>query len=374
MARVWAGGPCLRVKFARLFCFFASTNHLRAPGPSGWISGKRAFALGLAAAQVTQPHAPGNIGHFQHVNAPMRPSLVLFLIALASWIALGQDTPATPSSAPAVSATRSAPTLSAEQIRELIRQVAEKDMENDKKQRDYTYIEREEEHRLDGKGQVKSTETRTSEVMMLYGDQIERLIAKNDKPLSAKDAAKEDERIQKLTDKRKNETAEQRAKRLKQEEKDREEARQFVGEIADAYNFHLAAMEEIEGRETYVINAEPRPGFEPHGKGAKFLPKFRFRVWIDKAESEWVKLDAEAIDTVSVGLFLARVHKGSRIVIEQTRVNDEVWLPRHMEVKVDVRLALVKNFNVAEDVAYRDYKKFRSDTRLVPLGEVQQQP
>ena len=75
-----------------------------------------------------------------------------------------------------------------------------------------------------------------------------------------------------------------------------------------------------------------------------------------------------------MGLFLARVHKGSRIVIEQTRVNDEVWLPRHMEVKVDVRLALVKNFNIAQDVTYRDYKKFRSDTRLVPLGEVQQQP
>jgi hypothetical protein len=304
----------------------------------------------------------------------MRPRLVLLVITLASCIALGQDTPVPPSSAPEVSATGSAPTLSADQIRELIRQVAEKDMENDKKQRDYTYIEREEEHRLDGNGKVKSTETRTSEVMMLYGDQVERLIAKNDKPLSAKDAAKEDERIQKLTDKRKNETAEQRAKRLKQEEKDREETHQFVGEIADAYNFHLAAMEEIEGRETYVIDAEPRPGFEPRGKGAKFLPKFRFRVWIDKAESEWVKLDAEAIDTVSVGLFLARVHKGSRIVIEQTRVNDEVWLPRHMEVKVDVRLALVKNFNIAEDVTYRDYKKFRSDTRLVPLGEVQQQP
>ena len=297
----------------------------------------------------------------------------MLFIPLACWVAPGQDTPAPPSSAPAVAAAKSAPTLSADQIRELIRQVAEKDMENDKRQRDYTYIEREEQHRLDGKGQVKSTEIKTSEVMMLYGDQIERLIAKNDKPLSAKDAAKEDERIQKLTDKRKNETDEQRAKRLKQEEKDREEARQFVSEIADAYNFRLAAMEEIEGRETYVIDAEPRPGYEPHGKGAKFLPKFRFRVWIDKAESEWVKLDAEAIDTVSVGLFLARVHKGSRIVIEQTRVNDEVWLPRHMEVKVDVRLAVVKDFNVEDDFTYRDYKKFRSDARIVPLGEVQQQ-
>jgi len=303
----------------------------------------------------------------------MRPGVVLLVIALAPWIALGQETPAPPSTVPQASAAESVSTLSAEQIRGLIRQVAEKDMANDKRQRDYTYIEREEEHRLDGKGQVKSTETKTSEVMMVYGDQIERLIAKNDKPLSPKDAAKEDERIQKITEKRKNETDEQRAKRLKQEEKDREETRKFVGEVADAYNFHLAAMEELDGRETYVIDAEPRPGFEAHSKEAKFLPKFRFRVWIDKAEGQWVKLDAQAIDTVSVGLFLARVHKGSRIVIEQTRVNDEVWLPRHVAVNVDVRLALVKNFNVAEDVTYRDYKKFRSNTRVVPLGEVQQQ-
>jgi hypothetical protein len=304
----------------------------------------------------------------------MRPRLILLVIALAPWIALGQDPPGPPSSVPQVSAANGVPTLSADQIRELIRQVAEKDIENDKKQRDYTYIEREEEHRLDGKGQVKSTETTTHEVMMLYGDQIERLIAKNDKPLSTKDAAKEDERIQKLTDKRKNETSEQRAKRLKQEEKDREETRQFVGEIADAYNFHLAAIEDLDSRETYVIDAEPRPGFEPHSKEAKFLPKFRFRIWIDKAEGQWIKLDAQAIDTVSLGLFLARVHKGSRIVIEQTRVNDEVWLPRHVAVNVDVRLALVKNFDITEDVTYRDYKKFRSDTRVVPLGEVPEQP
>ncbi len=136
----------------------------------------------------------------------MTPSLVLLVIALAPWIALAQNIPAPASPVPTVSATHSASTLSADQVRELIRQVAEKDMENDKKQLDYTYIEREEEHRLDGKGQVKFTETKTSEVMMLYGDQVERLVAKNDKPLSAKDAAKEEERIQKITDKRKNET------------------------------------------------------------------------------------------------------------------------------------------------------------------------
>jgi len=68
-------------------------------------------------------------------------------------------------------------------------------------------------------------------------------------------------------------------------------------------------------------------------------------------------------------LFLARLHKGSRISIELTRVNDEVWLPKSVALKLSARVALLKSFNVIEDVSYRDYKKFRTDTRIVPLPE-----
>jgi hypothetical protein len=44
----------------------------------------------------------------------------------------------------------------------------------------------------------------------------------------------------------------------------------------------------------------------------------------------------------------------------------------YKRVKVDVRLALLKNFNVEDDITYRDYKKFRTDTKIVPLQGVQQ--
>jgi hypothetical protein len=252
----------------------------------------------------------------------------------------------------------------------MIRLSAEKDVENDKRQRDYTYVERSEEHKLNGKGEVASTEIRTYEVMQIYNEQVRRLTSKDDKPLSAKDAAKEEEKIQKLIDKRRNESDSQRDKRLKGEEKEREENREFVKEIADAYDFKLAGMETLDGRETYVIDGEPRSGFEPKRREAKILPKFRFRVWIDRAENQWVKLDAQCIDTVSFGLFLARIHKGSRIVIDTTRVNDEVWLPRHVAVHVDVRLALLKNFNVEQEITYRDYKKFHAASRITGMEEL----
>src|ERR1700722_3873113 len=117
--------------------------------------------------------------------------------------------------------------LSQEQMRQLLRIVAERDLENDKRLHDYTYIEREVEHKLDGKGETKSTEVRTSEVLEVYGEQVQRLIEKDDKPLDAKEAAKEEEKIQKIIDKRKNESAEDRRKREEKEEKDREDSRKL---------------------------------------------------------------------------------------------------------------------------------------------------
>ena len=261
--------------------------------------------------------------------------------------------------------------LSQEQMQQLFRVVAEKDLENDKRLRDYTYIERDVEHKLDGKGQTKSTEVKTYDVMELYGEQVQRLIQKDDKALSEKDAAKEEEKIQKIIDKRKNESEGERKKRQEKQEKDREDERKFVREVADAYDFKLVGTELVGGREAWVIDGEPRPGFEPHMKESRFLSKFRGRVWIDKSDLQLSKMDVECLDTFSWGLFLARFHKGTRFMLEQTRVNDEVWLPLHLTAKIDVRLALLKNFDVELEQTYRDYKKFRATAKILSVGDVQ---
>jgi hypothetical protein len=120
-----------------------------------------------------------------------------------------------------------------------------------------------------------------------------------------------------------------------------------------------------------VIDAEPLPNYKPRLKDAKILKSLRFRAWVDKAEQQWVKLNIEATDTISWGLFLARIHKGSTIQIEQTRVNDEVWLPKHASLTLDARIALLKNLDMVLDVTFRDYQKFRTDAVIRPLGEVQ---
>jgi hypothetical protein len=260
--------------------------------------------------------------------------------------------------------------LTQQQMQQLLRVVADKDIENDKRLRDYTYIERDVENKLDGKGQTKSTGTKTYEVLEIYSEQVQRLIEKDDKPLDAKEAAKEEEKIQKVIDKRKNESDQDRKKRAEREEKDREEERKFLTEVADAYNFTLMGTEQLGGREAWVIEGEPRLGFEPHMKYANLLPKFHGRVWIDRQDLQLAKMDVEALDTVSWGLFVARFHKGSHFMLEQTRVNDEVWLPLHVTFKLEGRLVLVKGFNVDGEQTFRDYKKFRTSAKIVGVGEV----
>ena len=101
------------------------------------------------------------------------------------------------------------------------------------------------------------------------------------------------------------------------------------------------------------------------------LSKFHGRLWIDKNEMQLAKMDIEALDTVSFGWVLARIHKGTRLVFEQTRVNGEVWLPQHVSFKFDARVALFKGYNEEDEDTYRDYKKFRATAKIVSVGDAQ---
>jgi hypothetical protein len=314
---------------------------------------------GLAFAQVDPPTSPPS-------TAPSSAA-----VATSGADATDGETKTAPATTPLPDLTPDAAgKLSQEQMQKLFRVVADKDIENDKRQRDYTYVDREVQNHLDGKGKTKSTEVKTYEILEIYGEQVRRLIQKDDKPLDAKEAAKEEEKIQKIIDKRKNESEEDRKKREEKEIKEREDDRKFVREVADAYDFKLVGTEEVGGRAAWVIDGEPRAGFEPRTREAKFLSKLHGRVWIDKGDLQLARMDIEALDTMSVGWVLARIYKGTRVMLEQTRVNDEVWLPRHVTFKVDMRVALFKGYNLDGDEEYRDYKKFRTSAKIVGVGDV----
>ena len=76
-----------------------------------------------------------------------------------------------------------------------------------------------------------------------------------------------------------------------------------------------------------------------------------------------VKVEAEVIDTISVGLFLMRVAMGSRASLELTSVGDGVWLPDRLQVFASARLGLLKAIRFEHRVQYSRYSCLPADAR-----------
>jgi hypothetical protein len=78
-----------------------------------------------------------------------------------------------------------------------------------------------------------------------------------------------------------------------------------------------------------------------------------------------VKGDVEVIDTISVGLFLVLVSKGSHASFEQTRVNDEVWLPSKVRASASARLGLVKVVRIEQELSYTNCREFQAGAPIL---------
>ena len=256
--------------------------------------------------------------------------------------------------------------------KEIVRRAVEIDHRTLELARNYTCQNREIVKHLGKSGEVKSTEVKTFDINFYYGEEYARLIERDDKPLSETDQKKEDEKLEKFLAKYRNETPEQREERLAKEKKKREEGRAFLRDLVNAYDFRLVGEEPVDGVQSYVIDATPRPDFKPTQPHADMLKKIKGRIWIEKKDYNWVKVEAEAMDTISYGLFLFRIHPGSHFVLEKTLINNEVWLLKKLDIDGGARIALFKNENIHQEDVLSNFKKFVTSVKVLP--EVKEVP
>ncbi len=249
---------------------------------------------------------------------------------------------------------------------EIVKRSVDRDARNFERFKDYTFHEFEDQKQLDKRGKVSRRDTQLNEVLILGGRPYSRLLERDGKPLSAKDARKEQAKLDKEAAKRAEETDRDRAKF----EKDRLQERKFAQEIPDAFNFTLLGEETMDGLPVWKIRAEPKPGFKPREGRADLLKKVRGTLWIDQAGYQWVRAEIDVIDTISWGFFVLRIPAGAKISFLQMRVNDEVWLPKSVHLRADAKLALMKTFRLDMDLAYSDYRKFRAESQIIDAQEV----
>jgi hypothetical protein len=211
----------------------------------------------------------------------------------------------------------------------------------------YTYMERDEDRRMDSHGQVKSQDVDVTRMILVNGVRFEQLVEHNGQPPSAEQERKREEDLEKL----KHETPEQQAARIRKDQ----ENRAFLRDLLDAFDFQLIGEEPADGVPAYVLQATPRPGYHAHGKFGKILSNVEGKLWVNKQDFGWIKVDGRVTQSFSMGLFVARVQRGSHIILEQTCVGDSVWVPKRLQMRLSARILLLKSLDIDRILTYSDY-------------------
>src|SRR5260370_1179407 len=129
--------------------------------------------------------------------------------------------------------------LHGEDVSDIVRAYSEHNASWVNRAKNYTYQIRSEERAYDHAGKLKSKTVKTLEYVYQSRGLSVKVIGKNDKPLSPKEAAKEQEEIERRV-------ANTRSPN----------GPQFV----DRYRFELEAVEQLNGRPTWVISGQARMG------------------------------------------------------------------------------------------------------------------
>jgi len=253
--------------------------------------------------------------------------------------------------------------------REIIRNAAAADARNWSMARNYTFLERVELRRLDAQGRVKLSEVQTYDVTLQEGTPYRQLIQRDDRRLPLIEEKRELESFAKSAAERRQETEAERAKRLSAYERRPNWQREAWQELPEAFEFRLAGEGRLNGYSVFIIEAMPRQGYQPRSPIAKLFRSLKGRFWVDQQDHHIVKVEAEVVDTISVGLFLVRVAKGSRATLELTCVNGGVWLPDRLQVFASARLGLLESLRIEQRVHYSGYSNVATDAGTIYPAE-----
>lgn len=240
---------------------------------------------------------------------------------------------------------------------DMVRRALELDTAGARRMREFTYRQRQQERQYDSSGKLRQTTVRTWEISFLDGSPYRRLVARNDTPLSAEEQKSEDERMRYAAGERRKESPADRARRVGEWERRQQRQREPLLEVPDAFDFKIAGEETVDGEPVYVIGAAPKPGYRPRSSTGAYLTKMKARFWIAKKDFACLKMEAETLDTISIGGILVRLAKGGNLSMAQGRVEDGLCLPKHYAIHASARVALIKVIRTDVDYTLDSFRR-----------------
>lgn len=232
----------------------------------------------------------------------------------------------------------------------------------DKALENYSYVEQITDREFDKKGNLLITKVETFEVSNFKGQLINRLVARNGQSLSAKDQEKQDKGVQKEVEKI-------------ERNNDLKDQQPTITDILQGSNLVNPRRERFKNRDVIVFDFEPNPNFvSPQNDELQLFSKLIGTVWIDEKDKQVARVEAKLNDSFKVGGgAVVKINKGAYIISEQSRFDDEVWLPSLSDVNLSIRIFLITGLKINQISRYSNYNKFttdvnKSETTVKPIN------
>jgi hypothetical protein len=238
---------------------------------------------------------------------------------------------------------------------------------DEERQSGYMFIERRSEQKVDGSGRATSQSVKVFEVYPgLPGEnRYRRLIEEDGRQVGAGKLAQQDRERQQNVESfvRAQNSASQRQKAARENEKARRRYAQGVDDLFRIYDIRMIRREAIDGHDAILATLTPKEGVKPLTDDGKIMRNFRARAWVSESDYELVRVEIEAIRDLSFGLgLLARVHEGTVASYERRKINNEVWLPAKVTWTASGRLLLLRRLRLRGVSEFSGYRKFTVDT------------
>ena len=240
---------------------------------------------------------------------------------------------------------------------------------NDERQSGYMYVETRREQKLDKSGRPTGESVKVLESYpALPGERRwERVLSVDGRAVPPAELEKNDRErrahVEEYARKAAKDPAAEREKQARERARAQRERAESIDDLFRIFDVKMLGRETIEGHETIAFSLTPRPGVKTRTRAGGLMRNFKGRAWVSESEYELVRLEVEAIDTVSFGFgVLARLHKGSEASFQRRKVNGDAWLPASASYKISARLGLLAVFRRGATFEYSDYKKFGVDS------------
>jgi hypothetical protein len=239
---------------------------------------------------------------------------------------------------------------------------------DDALQGSYTFVVTERTTKLDSKGRPGAVSSTVAESYPGLGPEEprwERVVERDGRRVPDDVLRKKDAERQREAEvyARKLGNARERAQLDRVREKRRRDEAERVADVFRVFESAMVGREVVDGHTTIVFSLTPRPRAEVRTREGRWLRAFKGRAWISESDYELVRLDVEAVDSISIGLgVLARMHKGTTASFRRRKVNDEAWLPAGAEYRFSARVLLLKAMREIGTVEFSNYRKFSVDT------------